>query len=65
MTTQARPSTTEVITFVMAAVCAVLGLVVSPQQGGITWLVLLVAALLAWQGVMLRRRRLGPARPTS
>ncbi|MCM3661633.1 hypothetical protein M3148_11620 [Georgenia satyanarayanai] len=54
-----RPGVSEIVTFVAAALCAVLGLLVSPRYGGATWLVLAVAALLLWQGVTLRRRRTG------
>ncbi|WP_454085911.1 hypothetical protein [Georgenia sp. Marseille-Q6866] len=59
MNQQARPGASEIVTFAAAALCAVLGLFVSPRYGGATWVVLAVAALLVWQGVTLRRRRTG------
>lgn len=64
MTQYTRPGASEIVTFAAAALCAVLGLLVSPRYGGATWLVLAVAALLFWQGAALRRRRSGPAHPS-
>ena len=64
MTQYTRPGASEIVTFVTAAFCAVLGLVVSPMYGGATWLVLAIAALLFWQGVALRRRRTEPTQPS-
>jgi len=63
MTQDTRPGASEIITFVAAALCAVLGLFVSPRYGGVTWLVLVIAALLFWQGASLRRRRTEPFQP--
>lgn len=64
MNQQARPGVSEIVTFAAAALCAALGLFVSPRYGGATWVVLAVAALLVWQGFVLRRRRTGPASQT-
>lgn len=52
-----RVTAAEAVTFVVAALCVVLGVVVTPRTGGVTWVVLGVAALLVWQGLTLRRRR--------
>jgi uncharacterized membrane protein len=65
MTTRNRASVSEVVTFAVAGLCLVLGIVVAPMAGGATWVVLAVAALLAWQGVTLRRRRLLAGPPST
>ncbi|UER54109.1 hypothetical protein HJG43_05615 [Kineosporiaceae bacterium SCSIO 59966] len=61
MTQYTRPGASEIVSFVAAALCVFLGLVVSPRYGGATWLVLTIAALLFWQGAALRRCRTAPA----
>ena len=57
-TQSTRPSTSEIVIFVFAGLCVVLGVVVAPLTGGIGWIGLLIAAVLGWQGYRLRKERL-------
>lgn len=61
MTTQSRmtrPGIAESVFFVFAGLCAVLAIVVAPLAGGTSWVGLVIAALLGWQGYRLRKERL-------
>lgn len=61
MTTQSQaagPGTTETVFFIFAGLCAVLAIVIAPMTGGTSWVGLVIAALLGWQGYRLRKERL-------
>lgn len=61
MTTQSQaagPGTTEIVFFIFAGLCAVLAIVIAPLTGGTSWVGLVIAALLGWQGYRLRKERL-------
>lgn len=54
----AGPGPSEYVTFIFAGLCVLLAIVVAPLTGGTSWIGLVIAALLAWQGNRLRKERL-------